>query len=125
MKPGVSAPKGPKLAWRAPPPNARRLKLTVNTAKSAVDRPVMRAFLGFSFTIGRRARRRNAPQALARFKARVRELTRCTKSVRLACLVSGLSRYLARWRGYFGFCETPSVLRGLDGWTKRRLRAIV
>ena len=48
---------------------ARRLKLTVNTAKSAVDRPVARTFLGFSFTAGPAAKRRIAPQALARFKA--------------------------------------------------------
>jgi RNA-directed DNA polymerase len=29
-----------------------------------------------------------------------------------------------RWRAYFGFCETPSVLRDLDQWIRRRLRAI-
>ncbi|HYA80270.1 MAG TPA: group II intron maturase-specific domain-containing protein, partial [Methylocystis sp.] len=28
------------------------------------------------------------------------------------------------WRGYFGFCETPSVLRALDQWIRRRLRSI-
>ena len=104
---------------------ARRLKLTVNTDKSAVDRPAARAFLGFSFTSGPEAKRRIAPQALTRFKARVRELTRGTKSVSLAHLVAELSRYLVGWRGYFGFCETPSVLRRLDQWIRRRLRAIV
>ena len=104
---------------------ARRLKLTVNADKSAVDRPAARAFLGFSFTNGPEAKRRIAPQALTRFKARVRELTRCTKSVSLAHLVAELSRYLVGWRGYFGFCETPSVLRRLDQWIRRRLRAIV
>ena len=26
--------------------------------------------------------------------------------------------------GYFGYCQTPSVLRALDEWTRRRLRAI-
>ena len=36
-----------------------------------------------------------------------------------------LSRYLIGWRGYFGICETPSVLRALDQWTRRRLRSIV
>src|SRR5262249_56521198 len=35
-----------------------------------------------------------------------------------------LSRYLVGWRGYFGFCEPPSVLRTLDQWIRRRLRAI-
>jgi RNA-directed DNA polymerase len=104
---------------------ARRLKLTVNRAKSAVARPCQRKFLGFSFTAGSEPRRRIAPQALARFKARVRELTRCTKGARLAQIVDELSRYLIGWRGYFGFCETPSVLRRLDQWIRRRLRAIV
>jgi len=36
-----------------------------------------------------------------------------------------LSRYLNGWRGYFGLCETPSVLRGLDQWIRRRLRSMV
>ena len=104
---------------------ARRLKLKVNADKSAVDRPAVRAFLGFSFTAGRAAKRRIAPQALVRFKARLREMTRRTKSVSLARLVTELSRYLVGWRGYFGFCETPSVLLRLDQWVRRRLRAIV
>ena len=103
----------------------RRLKLTVNADKSAVDRPAARAFLGFSFTAGSAAKRRIAPQALVRLKARVRELTRGTKSVSLTRLVAELSRYLVGWRGYFGFCETPSVLRSIDQWVRRRLRAIV
>ena len=104
---------------------ARRLKLTVNAAKSAVDRPAVRAFLGFSFTSRRPLKRRIAPQALARFKARVREIARRTRRVSLARLVAELSRYLVGWRGYFGFCETPSVLLRLDRWVRRRLRAFV
>ena len=32
--------------------------------------------------------------------------------------------YHIGWRGYFGFCETPSVLRDLDQWTRRRLRPV-
>jgi hypothetical protein len=40
----------------------------------------------------------------------------------LAQIVKELSVYLIGWRGYFGFCETPSVLRNLDQWTRRRLR---
>jgi RNA-directed DNA polymerase len=102
----------------------KRLKLKVNKAKSAVAKPSVRKFLGFSFTGGREPRRRIAPQALARFKARVRELTRRTRGRSLAQIVKELSVYLRGWRGYFGFCQTPSVLRALDEWTRRRLRAI-
>ena len=39
-------------------------------------------------------------------------------------MVAQLGRYLTGWRGYFGFCQTPSVLRTLDEWIRRRLRAI-
>ena len=28
-------------------------------------------------------------------------------------------------KAYFGFCETPSVLRDLDQWLRRRLRAVI
>jgi len=99
-----------------------RLKLRVNKAKSAVARPGKRKFLGFSFTSGTQPRRRIAPQSLARFRSRVRELTRRTRGRSLAQIVKELSVYLIGWRGYFGFCETPSVLRNLDQWTRRRLR---
>ena len=37
-------------------------------------------------------------------------------------MVDELARYLVGWRGYFGFCQTPSVLEGLDSWIRRRLR---
>jgi RNA-directed DNA polymerase len=101
-----------------------RLKLKINKAKSAVALPVQRKFLGFSFTNRTEPKRRIAPQALARFKAKVRELTRRTKGASLAQTIEELSRYLIGWRGYFSFCETPSVLRALDEWIRRRLRAI-
>ncbi|MCA6113175.1 group II intron reverse transcriptase/maturase [Bradyrhizobium cenepequi] len=103
---------------------AKRLKLKVNKAKSAVAKPSVRKFLGFGLTSRKEPRRRIAPQALARFKAKVRELTRRTGGRSLAQVVKELSTYLVGWRGYFGFCQTPSVLRALDQWTRRRLRAI-
>src|ERR1700716_1965053 len=103
---------------------AKRLRLKVNKAKSAVAKPSVRKFLGFSFTYGSEPRRRIAPQAIARFKARVRELTRRTCGRSLAQIVKELSVYLTGWRGYFGFCQTPSVLHALDEWLRRRLRAI-
>src|SRR6195256_5807035 len=103
----------------------KRLKLKVNKAKSAVARPGKRKFLGFGFTNGRQPRRRIAPQSRARFRSRIRELTRRTRGSSLAQIIKELSVYLIGWRGYFGFCETPSVLRELDQWTRRRLRAIV
>jgi RNA-directed DNA polymerase len=102
-----------------------RLKLRVNREKSAVARPATRTFLGFSFTSGLTPKRRVAPMAVSRFTARVRGLTRRTRGVSLAQMVQELATYLTGWRGYFGHCETPTVLRDLDSWIHRRLRSAV
>jgi len=101
-----------------------RLKLKVNHTKSAVARPWKRKFLGFSFTSEPQPRRRIAPQAVGRFKGRVRELTGRARGVSLTGMVEDLSPYLRGWQGYFGFCQTPSVLRDLEQWLRRRLRAV-
>ena len=103
----------------------RKLKLKVNEQKSAVDRPGKRKFLSFSFIKSQVIKRRIATKAIARFKQRVRELTRRTRGVRLETMVAQLSRYLTGWRAYFGFCQTPSVLRKLEEWLRRRLRSVV
>ena len=99
-----------------------KLKLKVNQAKSAVARPWERKFLGFSFTSEEQPRRRIAPKAIVRFKERVRELTQRTRGVSLQRMVSDLRTYLTGWRAYFGHCQTPSVLKSLEGWVRRRLR---
>jgi RNA-directed DNA polymerase len=103
----------------------RRLQLKVNEAKSAVARPQERKFLGFSFTGRREPKRRIAPKALLRCKQRVRELTRRTRGVSLEQMMKELASYLRGWRGYFSYCETPSVLRKLEAWMRRRLRSVI
>jgi len=102
-----------------------KLKLRVNSEKSAVARPWERKFLGFSFTNHKQPKRRLAPKAVARFKERVRELTRRTRGISSAQMVQDLAEYLRGWIGYFGRCETPSVLEDLEKWLRRRLRSRV
>ena len=102
-----------------------KLKLKVNEQKSAVARPWERKFLGFSFTANREPRRRIAPKAVLRFKEKVRELTRRTRGVQVERMAEELGRYLRGWIGYFGQCQTPSVLQGLGEWTRRRLRSVL
>jgi RNA-directed DNA polymerase len=102
-----------------------RLKLTVNQAKSAVARPGQRKFLGFSFTSERKPRRRIAPKAIVRFKERIREQTYRTRGSSLTQMVKEIATYLRGWLGYFGDCQTPSVLQSLESWLRRRLRSVV
>jgi RNA-directed DNA polymerase len=103
----------------------QRLKLKVNEVKSAVARPQKRKFLGFSFTGGAEPKRRIAPKALLRCKQRIRELTRRTRGISLEQRTKELASYLRGWKSYFGYCQTPSVLHGLDQWTRRRLRSVI
>lgn len=99
-----------------------KLKLKVNESKSAVGKPQERKFLGFSFTAGQELKRKIAPQAIVRLKERIREITRTARGRSMEPVMEELARYLRGWRGYFGFCETPSILRRLDSWIRRRIR---
>ena len=103
----------------------RRLKLQVNMAKSAVVPARALSFLGFGFTDRSRPKRRLAASTVLRFRKRVRMLTRRVRGVSLRQMVRDLSAYLLGWRAYFGYCQTPTVLRRLDAWIRRRLRAVV
>jgi len=104
-----------------------RLKLRVNVAESAVARAWERSFLGYSFWIdsAKTLRRRVAPKALMRLKARLRELTTRTGGRSVAQVVAALRRYLAGWREYFGLADTPRELGQVDGWVRRRLRMLM
>ena len=104
---------------------AARLKLKVNSEKSAVAEPWTRKFLGFSFTRYGEPRRRIAPKAILRFQERVRGLTRRTRGVSTERMAAELARYVRGWLGYFGKCQTPTVLVGLDQWLRRRLRSVI
>jgi RNA-directed DNA polymerase len=100
-----------------------RLKLKVNEAKSAVDRPWNRKFLGFTFTNCRSIRRTVSETSLVAFKAKVREVTGRTRGSTMRQVVAELRTFILGWRGYFGFAEVRSPLRELDKWLRRRLRS--
>lgn len=103
-----------------------RLKLKVNEAKSAVDRPERRTFLGFSFYKYRgEVRVRLSKKALERVKRRIREMTGRSRSQSMETRLRTLNAYLAGWFGYYGYAKTSSVFQALDEWTRHRLRACV
>ena len=99
------------------------LSLRVNEAKSAVDEPKKRKFLGYTFH--GRSKLRIATKSIERLKARVRELTRRKVSISLEDRLAKLSRYLRGWMSYFRLTEAPSVLRDLDKWIRHRVRVCI
>jgi RNA-directed DNA polymerase len=101
----------------------RKLRLKVNEAKSAVDRPWNRTFLGFTFTRRRANRRQVSDKALKAFKAKVRAMTSRTRGRTMRQIVTELRQLMLGWRAFFGFTEVRSPLRDLDKWIRRRLRS--
>jgi len=104
---------------------ARRLRLTVNVAKSAVDRPWRRTFLGFTLTMRRPYRRRVSDKALKALKDEVRQRTCRTRGVSLPRVVHDLQQYLNGWYAYFRVAEAQAPFKELDSWVRRRLRCYV
>jgi RNA-directed DNA polymerase len=90
-----------------------------------VARPEERKFLGFSLSSSEEPKRRIAPKVLLRCKQKIRELTRRTRGISLEQMMKELAAYLRGWKSYFGFCQTPSLLKALDQWIRHRLRSVI
>lgn len=102
------------------------LRLEVNEEKSAVGTAHRRSFLGFSFWYDREGvlRRRLSPKAKHAFKTRIRQITRRACGRSLAQVAKELRSYMVGWKNYYRLAETPGIFRSLDGWIRRRLRAV-
>jgi len=103
---------------------SRKLKLKVNETKSNVTQPGYSQYLGFGFTISKKAPKiRIHSKSLKRFRGRVREITMRSRGRSIGQVVQELNEYIEGWWGYFSLCETRSNLRVLNAWVVRRLRA--
>ncbi len=102
-----------------------RLKLKVNTEKSAVDRPWNRKFLGYSMTIHRQPLLKVAPESLKRFKDKIRVLCRRGRGRNLRRFIDELKPVLRGWANYFRLAQVRGVFEKLDRWIRRKLRCIL
>jgi RNA-directed DNA polymerase len=104
---------------------AEKLRLKVNEAKSAVDRPWRRKFLGYSMTWHQRPRLKIAPASLDRFKNKVRERLHGGQGRNVKRQIEELIPLLRGWVNYFRLAEVKGVLEDLDGWLRRKFRCIL
>lgn len=102
-----------------------KLKLTVNAAKSAVDRPWKRKFLGYSMTSEKRPRLRVAPESVKKFTKNLKELFRRGRGQRIDVTVAGVNSKLTGWINYFILAEVKNIFEELDGWLRRRFRNLI
>lgn len=103
----------------------KRLKLKVNREKSAVARPWLRKFLGYSMTFHKQPRLKVAPESVARLKQKLRKHFRKGRGRNLAKLVRELIPLLRGWMVYFRHAEVKNVLEELDSWIRRKLRCVI
>jgi len=101
---------------------ADTLKLTVNTAKSAVARPWARKFLGYSLTWHQAPKLRIAPTSLKRLEDKVRDVLKGARGRSLAKVIIEINPLLRGWMAYFRLTETKTAVEALDGWVRRQLR---
>lgn len=102
-----------------------RLKLKVNRDKSACARPWERKFLGYSLTSQREAKLKIAAESLKRLHQKLCEQLRAGRGRSLAATISELNPLLRGWMSYFRLTEAKGVLEELDGWVRRKLRALL
>lgn len=103
----------------------KRLRLVVNREKSAVDRPWNRKFLGYSFTMHYQPKLKVASESVKRFKSRLREMFRRGRGRSLRKLLAELRPVLVGWSSYYRKSEVRGVFEDLDGWIRRKLRAVL
>lgn len=103
-----------------------RLKLRVNRAKSAVDRPWKRSFLGYTVdTRKRNIRLKVAEKPLERLKSALKLAFRKGRGRKIYRTVEMLSPKLRGWVNYFRHADVKGVFEQLDGWIRRHLRKIL
>lgn len=104
---------------------SERLKLTVNQAKSAVDRPWRRIFLGYSMSWYPKLSLRVGAKAVLQLKDTVRKICSMGQGWNISRTIKEMNPKLRGWMNYFRHAVGESLFKELDGWLRRRLRCIL
>ncbi len=100
-----------------------RLRLKINTEKSAVDRPMKRKFLGFTnyYKKGGIGIAISA-KSKERLRAKLKELTSRSNGKSMAKRIEGLNQYLIGWLNYYILADMNNMLKEIEEWLRRRIR---
>jgi len=103
-----------------------RLKLKVNEAKSAVDRPWKRKFLGYTMTMDKEPRLRASIQSIGKLKDTLRAIFRRGRGRNIGRLITEeLNPVIRGWGNYFSLTRVKKIPEELDYWIRRKLRCII
>ena len=95
-----------------------KLRLKVNRAKSAVAKPYERKFLGLRILRSKEAIIGIAPKSIARFKNKVRQITKRNRGISLTRMIEEPNRYTMGWVNYFGIARAKDIMEkaGVGPW---------
>ena len=97
-----------------------KLKLIVNREKSQVCEVNQTKFLGY--TIQKDGTLSIATKSIARFKEKVRQITKRNRGVKFEQVIADLIPVMRGWLNYFHHARCKSLLQKLDSWIRRKLR---
>ena len=104
----------------------KRLRLKVNAEKSAVARPWKRGFLGYGMTPNKRPKLKAAEESVKRLKQKVREILKRGRGRNIGRVIEEeLTPKLRGWMQYFRLAEVKGIFEELDGWIRRKFRAVI
>jgi RNA-directed DNA polymerase len=104
-----------------------KLKLKINKDKSAVDTPMKRKFLGFSFYnkkdnhVGIRAHEKSKKK----FKTKLKESTKRSRGKNIKKLLEELRMKIIGWINYFKIADIKTFCTEIDEWLRRRIRMCI
>jgi RNA-directed DNA polymerase len=103
----------------------KKLRLKMNRIKSAVGRPWVRKFLGYSMTSHKKPRLKVASESVKRLKGHIRALLRKGRGRAIGRVITDLTPLVIGWTEYFKQAEVKITFELLDEWLRRKLRCIV
>jgi len=102
------------------------LKLLVNEEKSQIVECNQLNYLGYGILNNKEHPRLKVSEgSQKKLKSKVKILTRKTIGKSVSEVIKELNIYLKGWIGYFGYADTEYALEKLNGWIRRRLRALI
>jgi RNA-directed DNA polymerase len=102
----------------------QRLKLRINSEKSAVARPWERKFLGYTMTWQQEPKLKVAASSVKRLKAKLKEVFRRGRGCAVATTIKQLEPLIRGWINYFKLSGVKGLFEELDGWLRRKIRVL-
>lgn len=104
----------------------KELKVEVNLDKSEVRLFNESKFLGFSFYKYKDEIRISIhAKSRSKFKIKVKEILRRNRGRKIETIIHELNRLTRGWINYFKISDNKSLITGLNGWIRRKIRVYI